>query len=151
MESAGDSGSGVEVTWQLITVMSLIAQSAGQKARIAGFKASLRMRGRLAAIGSANEDDDKHQLTILVEDTPVMSDPDRPAQAQNPVYATVACLAGSVENPREVGLFTEVKTQKVHKVLAFIETSGDQIGWKWTVESQRDIYPSTNPEEAGED
>ena len=143
MESAGESGSGVEVTWQLITVMSLIAQNAAQKARIAGFKASLRVRGRLATIGSANEDDDKHQLTILVEDAPVMPDPDRPAQAENPVYATVACLAGSVENPREVSQFAEVATKKVHKVLGFIETSGDQIGWRWSVETQRDTYPSS--------
>lgn len=120
--------------------MSLIAQTAAQKARLAGFKASLRVRGRVATVGSENEDDNEQQITLLVDDAAMIADPDRPAQAENPVYVVVACLAQSIEDPRSVTQFTEVATSKVRKVIEFLESDGDQISWKWRCESQRDKY-----------
>ena len=120
--------------------MSVIASSAAQKARLAGFKANLRVRGRIASVASLNEDDNEQEITTLIDDIPVMQDPDRPAQAENPVYVSVSCLARAIEDPRSVTTFTETATAKSYKVLEFMETAGDRIGWKWKCEAQRDIY-----------
>lgn len=121
--------------------MSLIAESAAQKARLAGFKASLRVRGRLAVVTSSDEGDNEQQITLMVDDMPVIADPDgRAAQAETPVYSTVACLAGSLDNPRAVTRFTEDATGKVYNVIRFVETAGDRISWKWDCEAQRDEF-----------
>lgn len=120
--------------------MALILETAAQKARSAGFKANLRVRGRLAKVVSENEDDNEIQVTLLIEDAPMMTDPDRPAQAENPVYATVSCLCGSVEDPRSVTSFTEVNAARDYKVLEFMEAAGDRISWKWKCEAQRERF-----------
>lgn len=120
--------------------MSLIAESAAQKARLSGAKASLRVRGRIVKVASNNEDDNDAELTALIDDMAMMSDPDRPAQAQNPVYTTIACLAGSVDDPRAVVSFVESKSEKAYAALEFLETAGDRIWWKWRCEAQRDAF-----------
>lgn len=120
--------------------MSIIVETAAQRARLAGFRANLRVRGRIATVASQNEEDDGSEIALLVEDIPIMMDPDRPAQAQNPVYVIVASLAGSVDDPRSVTTFTEVATGKVRNVLEFLESDGDRIGWRWKCEAQREEF-----------
>jgi len=119
--------------------MSLIAESAAQKARLAGAKASLRVRGRIVKLSSSNEDDDGEEITALIDDAPIMVDPDSTSKAQTPVYTTLACLASRFDDPRAVTLFTEVATGKAYTVLEFKETAGDRIWWKWFCEAQRDV------------
>lgn len=123
--------------------MAFIAESAAQKARLAGFKTNLRVRGRIGKITSENEDDNDEQITLLIDDSPMMQDPDRPAQAQTPVYTIVSCLVGSIEDPRSVTTFTEVNAAKDYRVLEFMETAGDRISWKWKCEAQRDQFGQT--------
>lgn len=118
--------------------MSLIATSPAQKARLAGFKANLRVRGRICSVNSNNEDDNEQSITLLIDDAPMMQDPDRPAQAENPVYVGLTCLAGSLSDPRSVTAFVE--GEKTYKVLEFLETAGDRVAWKWKCEAQRDSY-----------
>lgn len=120
--------------------MSIVAQSAAQKARAAGFKQNLRVRGRVVTLVSDNEDDNEHDITVLIDDIPMMADPDRVAMAMLPVYVSVSCLAGSVEDPRSVQAFSE--GGKDYKVIEFLETAGDRIAWKWKCEAQRDAFPA---------
>ncbi|MEI8289576.1 MAG: hypothetical protein WCH99_08880 [Verrucomicrobiota bacterium] len=118
--------------------MSFIASSAAQKARLAGFKANLRVRGRICAITSTNEDDNEQDVTLLIDDAPMMQDSDRPAQAENPVYVVVSSLAGALTDPRSVTAFVE--DGKSYRVLEYLETAGDRIAWKWKCEAQRETF-----------
>ncbi len=120
--------------------MAVNFESAAQKARLAGFKTNLRVRGRIGTVASQNKDDDGAEITLLIDDIPQMQDNDRPAQAQTPVYVAVSCLAGAIEDPRSVTAFTEVNAAKVYTVLEFMESAGDRIGWKWRCEAHRDGY-----------
>ena len=101
--------------------------------RLRGFQANLRIRGRNMVA------DTTESVRVLVQNASALPDPERPAQGTQPVYAMSSCLAGAVRDPRAIGKFTEGDgaNQTVHKVLAYTETSGDRVTWKFEVESQR--------------
>lgn len=112
--------------------MTTIAQAA----RIRGFKANLLIRGRRVTTDSLDEQNKPQVLTVLIKDEPTMADPDKPAQAKQPVYTTLTALAGSVTDPRAVQKFTE-EDGRLYRVLRYEETVADLVTWKWYCESQR--------------
>lgn len=120
--------------------MGALAETIAQKARLSGAKASLRVRGRDIKLSSGNQKDDESELKALIDDAPQMMDPDRPAQARNPVYTFVSVLAQSLQDPTALTSVVEVNTEKTYKVLEFLETAGDRIWWKFRCEAQREVY-----------
>jgi hypothetical protein len=109
-----------------------------QNMRIAGIKASLRVRGRCMVA------DTGETATVLVQDAPMLQDPDKPAQKKKPVYAQIFALAasggGTIKDPRAVQTFKEKVTGQVFSVFTFDETTGDQVTWKWFCEAQREDF-----------
>lgn len=108
-----------------------------QNMRIAGFKASLRVRGRCMTTDGGDV------VTVLVQDAPMLQDPDKPAQQKQPVYVMIFALAGAVADPRAIESFTDNAGQdneRVFKVFRYDETSGDAVAWKWFCEAQREDF-----------
>jgi hypothetical protein len=109
-----------------------------QNMRVAGFKANLRVRGRCM------DADTGETVTVLVQDAPVLSDPDKPAQKKKPVYAQIFALAaafgGTIKDPRAVETFTQKDTGQVFTVFSYDETTGDAVTWKWFCEAQREDF-----------
>ena len=118
--------------------MGLMAETAAQRARLAGFKANLRTRGRVATVASLNAKDNGSEMKLLIDDIPMMADFDRPAQQQKPIYSIVSCLAETLADPRSVTAFTEQSTNRDYKVLEYLETAGDRISWRWRCEAVRE-------------
>lgn len=116
--------------------MAGISYTPSELARLRGFQANLRVRGRDMVA------DTTEPVRVLVQNASAMPDPDRPAQGKQPVYAVITCLVGAVRDPRAIGKFTEGDgaNQTVHRVLAYTETSGDRVTWRFEVESQRADY-----------
>lgn len=104
-----------------------------QRGRRLGFLANLNIRGRQMTT------DTKERVTALVQDQPIMQDPDKPAQAEQPVFVRIAVLADAVKDPRAIGQFVEADG-RTHRVLRFDETSGDQVVWGWFCEAERLHY-----------
>jgi hypothetical protein len=111
-----------------------------EKLRLAGFKTSLRTRGRALSA------DTGESVTGIIHEEPVLPDIEHTAQAEKTIYATVTTIAStvkdpqfsSVANPRTVKTFTE--SGKEYFVIRFEETSADRLTWKWFCEAQRENF-----------
>ena len=108
-----------------------------EQARTQGFKANLLIRGRAVTSDSLDSRGVPETFTALVEDQPMLADPDKPAQAQTPVYTRISALTGVIADPRKPQRFTENQGGRFHKVLRYEETSGDRVKWSWFCEAQR--------------
>ena len=77
--------------------------------------------------------------TVLacIEDIAALVDPVDLAQAKIPIYTRVYVMAGEITSPRSVTTFTEVGSERWHKVLKYEESS--QANWRqcWLCEAQR--------------
>lgn len=101
-----------------------------ERALQAGFKAARSVGGREVTASSGET------VIAQIEDIPPLAEPAEIAQAKSPLYTRVHVLAGSVQDPRAVTLFTE-SGQRWHKVLKFEEASQNNWTWIWLCESQR--------------
>lgn len=102
-----------------------------ERARLQGFNATLRIRGR------AMSTDQQDALTAVVETQPILADIEHTAQAKQPVYVVIHALAGSVVNPRTITVFTETVSGRNYEILRYEENAADNVGWKWFCEAQR--------------
>lgn len=100
--------------------------------QLAGF------RVRLASGGREVTADTGERLTVQVEDVPLLTDPVETARQKLPLFVRVHAVTGDVVDPRAVGSFTEVVSQKKHTVQKFEPTSQNNWEWCWFCETQRD-------------
>lgn len=105
-----------------------------QRARMKGFRETLRIRGRKMTASSGE------QLVVVVHDEAILLDPNAFVQAEKPVYAELNATAGSVANPRAVTSFSEADSGLVYQVIRYDESAADAVVWKWFCEVQRQQY-----------
>ena len=76
------------------------------------------------------------RINCLVEDIPILPDPDQPAQAKVPVYVRLHAVATDVIDPRLINRFTDAGG-RFFKVLKYEETSQNVWETCWMCEAQR--------------
>lgn len=108
-----------------------------EQERMRGFQSNLYYRGRAVTADTLAVNGKPEAFTVMVQDQPEIADPDKPLQAQRPVFTRLAAMVGCVKDPRAMQRITETASGRIHKVLRFEETSGDLVSWVWTCEAQR--------------
>lgn len=108
-----------------------------QLARRAGFRDSLRVRGR-EMITNTDE-----TVTAIVDDAQPHDNPTNELQAKRPVFAFVFIAVGAVASPRDILHFRETdQGGRNYRVLGYAESAADGVSWKFECEAQRLNVPA---------
>jgi hypothetical protein len=111
------------------------------KARLIGFKATLKTRGR-----EVKADTGETMIAVIADDV-LLPDMMRTAQAEKVIYSTVSILSGGVANPRVVTEFTETaKGGRKYAVIRYDESAADVVSWKWYCEAMRETFTQADAE-----